>query len=79
MPAVLLSGNHGAIARWRRDQQIERTFARRFDMIEDYPEELWEKKDRALLNSLRAQRNRLKRERAREQAVSLTEEETPLS
>ena len=79
VPAVLLSGNHGAIARWRRDQQIERTFARRFDMIEDYPEELWEKKDRTLLNSLRAQRNKLKRERAREQAVSLTEEETPLS
>ena len=25
VPPVLLSGNHGAIARWRHDQQIERT------------------------------------------------------
>lgn len=61
VPAVLLSGNHGAIARWRRDEQIKRTFARRFDMIENASADLWDKKDRKLLNELRAERNRLTR------------------
>lgn len=35
VPAVLLSGNHGAIAAWRRDQQVERTRARRPDLLGD--------------------------------------------
>lgn len=65
VPGVLLSGNHGAIARWRRDQQIERTFSRRLDMIESYPEDSWDKKDRKLLNELRAQRNRQEKEARR--------------
>ncbi|WP_136043828.1 MULTISPECIES: tRNA (guanosine(37)-N1)-methyltransferase TrmD [unclassified Microbacterium] len=33
VPDVLLSGNHGAIAAWRREQQIERTRARRPDLL----------------------------------------------
>ncbi|WP_309102098.1 tRNA (guanosine(37)-N1)-methyltransferase TrmD [Microbacterium sp.] len=33
VPAVLLSGNHGAIASWRREQQIERTRRRRPDLL----------------------------------------------
>lgn len=52
VPPVLLSGNHGAIARWRRDAQIARTFNRRFDMIQAYPAENWDKKDRKLLQEL---------------------------
>lgn len=35
VPPVLLSGNHGAVATWRRDQQIERTRARRPDLLPD--------------------------------------------
>ena len=35
VPDVLLSGNHGAIARWRREQQFERTRARRPDLLSD--------------------------------------------
>lgn len=35
VPPVLLSGNHGAIASWRRDQQIERTRSRRPDLLGD--------------------------------------------
>lgn len=35
VPPVLLSGNHGAIAAWRREQQIERTRARRPDLLSD--------------------------------------------
>ncbi len=33
VPPVLLSGNHGAISAWRRDQQLERTRATRPDLL----------------------------------------------
>lgn len=36
VPDVLLSGNHGEIARWRFHQQIERTRARRPDLYEKW-------------------------------------------
>lgn len=35
VPDVLLSGNHGAIARWRREQQLERTRTRRPDLLDE--------------------------------------------
>jgi tRNA (guanine37-N1)-methyltransferase len=35
VPEVLLSGNHAAIAAWRLEQQIERTRARRPDLLGD--------------------------------------------
>ena len=35
VPDVLLSGNHGEIARWRYEQQIQRTRDRRPDLLED--------------------------------------------
>ncbi|MBW8763481.1 MAG: tRNA (guanosine(37)-N1)-methyltransferase TrmD [Microbacterium sp.] len=35
VPDVLLSGNHGAIATWRREQQIHRTRTRRPDLLPD--------------------------------------------
>ena len=34
VPAVLLSGHHAQIARWRRSQALRRTLARRPDLIE---------------------------------------------
>jgi tRNA (guanine37-N1)-methyltransferase len=34
VPPVLLGGNHGAIAAWRREQQIERTKANRPDLAQ---------------------------------------------
>jgi tRNA (guanine37-N1)-methyltransferase len=34
VPDVLLSGNHAEIARWRREQQIEKTRSRRSDLYE---------------------------------------------
>lgn len=34
VPEVLLSGNHAAIARWRQEQQIQRTRERRPDLYE---------------------------------------------
>jgi tRNA (guanine37-N1)-methyltransferase len=33
VPEVLLSGHHGQIARWRRDQSLRRTAARRPDLL----------------------------------------------
>lgn len=35
VPPVLLSGNHGAVAAWRHEQQLERTRAIRPDLIEE--------------------------------------------
>nr|WP_201469645.1 tRNA (guanosine(37)-N1)-methyltransferase TrmD [Microbacterium hydrocarbonoxydans] len=35
VPDVLLSGNHGAIATWRREQQIARTRSRRPDLLSE--------------------------------------------
>ncbi|GAA3945539.1 tRNA (guanosine(37)-N1)-methyltransferase TrmD [Microbacterium soli] len=35
VPPVLLSGDHGAVAAWRRDQQLERTRVRRPDLLGD--------------------------------------------
>ncbi|MDT8440464.1 MAG: tRNA (guanosine(37)-N1)-methyltransferase TrmD [Desulfuromonadales bacterium] len=37
VPAVLLSGNHQAIARWRRTEQLRRTLLRRPDLLESAP------------------------------------------
>jgi tRNA (guanine37-N1)-methyltransferase len=34
VPPVLLSGDHGAIARWRRDRALERTAENRPDLVE---------------------------------------------
>ena len=46
VPDVLLSGNHGAIARWRRMQALGRTWERRPDLID---REMLPKEDAKLL------------------------------
>jgi tRNA (guanine37-N1)-methyltransferase len=38
VPEVLLSGNHAAIARWRYEQQIQKTRDRRPDLLEQWEE-----------------------------------------
>jgi tRNA (guanine37-N1)-methyltransferase len=53
VPDVLRSGNHAAIARWRRDRALERTAARRPDLLDALPADALDKKDRALLAQLR--------------------------
>ncbi|MGW6931916.1 tRNA (guanosine(37)-N1)-methyltransferase TrmD [Lentzea sp. NPDC054927] len=53
VPDVLRSGNHKLINRWRRDQSLVRTFARRPDLLESLPEDAFDKHDRALLTRLR--------------------------
>jgi len=52
VPEVLLSGNHAAIARWRRQQALGRTWLRRPDLLD---EATLSRADRALLEEFRAQ------------------------
>jgi tRNA (guanine37-N1)-methyltransferase len=35
VPPVLLSGNHGKVAEWRREQSLQRTRERRPDLLAD--------------------------------------------
>jgi tRNA (guanine37-N1)-methyltransferase len=52
VPEVLTSGNHGAIARWRRDQALARTAAHRPDLLAALDRRILDKKDRAMLEAL---------------------------
>lgn len=51
VPAVLMSGNHAEIARWRRQQSLARTLQRRPDLVD---EAALSKADRKLLDAWRA-------------------------
>jgi len=50
VPDVLLSGNHAAIARWRRKQALGRTWERRRELID---ESKLSREDRQLLEEYR--------------------------
>jgi len=52
VPEVLTSGNHGAIARWRRDQALARTAAHRPDLLAAIDPQGLDKKDRVTLEAL---------------------------
>lgn len=56
VPDVLLSGHHSKVARWRRDQALRRTAVRRPDLIERTPAELWDRRDREVLDSCQPSR-----------------------
>jgi len=49
VPEILRSGDHGRIARWRRDQALLRTAARRPDLLAALPPGALDKHDRAVL------------------------------
>jgi tRNA (guanine37-N1)-methyltransferase len=49
VPEILRSGDHGRIARWRRDQALLRTAARRPDLLHAVGEGALDKRDLALL------------------------------
>jgi tRNA (guanine37-N1)-methyltransferase len=49
VPEILRSGDHGRIARWRRDQSLLRTAARRPDLLPALPPEALDERDRATL------------------------------
>jgi tRNA (guanine37-N1)-methyltransferase len=52
VPEVLLSGNHARIARYRRDEQFQRTAARRPDLLAGLEAAGLSKKDRNTLWAL---------------------------
>ena len=55
VPDVLVSGNHQAIARWRRQEQLRRTLERRPDLLENAP---LTEDDRGFLAQLRSSREK---------------------
>ena len=57
VPPVLRSGDHAAVARWRRDRAIERTLRNRPDLIDALPLAGLDRHDRELLERLRAGRD----------------------
>ena len=50
VPDVLLSGNHGAIARWRRDEALLRTARTRPDLVAKLPAAALSARDRQVLS-----------------------------
>lgn len=52
IPEVLRSGNHAAVARWRRDQALRRTWERRPDLLTALPDGALDTRDRAVLAGL---------------------------
>ncbi|WP_045732880.1 tRNA (guanosine(37)-N1)-methyltransferase TrmD [Pseudarthrobacter chlorophenolicus] len=52
VPAILLSGNHGKIAQWRRHEQFRRTSERRPDLLEVFDAGKLPKADRLALQEL---------------------------
>ena len=53
VPEVLLSGHHGNIEKWRRQQSLKRTFERRPELLEqEEVQEALTKKDREYLSEL---------------------------
>ncbi len=50
VPSILLSGDHGKVAQWRRKQSLQRTKERRPDMYEKL--DLSSKQDKKLLAEL---------------------------
>lgn len=53
VPAVLRSGDHAAVARWRRDRALERTAHRRPDLLAALDPERLDAADRVLLDEHR--------------------------
>ena len=49
VPDVLLSGHHGAIARWRRDEALRRTARTRPELLKRLSPEKLDDRDRAVL------------------------------
>ena len=52
VPAVLLSGHHGRVERWRRDEALARTAARRPDLVAALDVAVLDRKDLARLGEL---------------------------
>jgi tRNA (guanine37-N1)-methyltransferase len=54
VPEVLLSGHHGRVARWRRDERLRRTASRRPDLLAALDPATLDAADRAVLDGFRS-------------------------
>ena len=54
VPPVLLSGDHQAVDRWRRQQSIERTWRLRPDLLTDEVLRTFDERDVSFLQSLQS-------------------------
>jgi tRNA (guanine37-N1)-methyltransferase len=54
VPEVLLSGHHGRVARWRRDERLRRTAARRPDLLKALDPASLDAADHAVLDGFRS-------------------------
>ena len=72
VPEILTSGNHGAIARWRRDQAFARTAGHRPELLSRLDPATLDKKDRIALAALgwRIEDDRLVPDRAIEEKAA---------
>lgn len=52
VPEVLLSGHHGNVGRWRREQALARTFMRRKDLLERLQLDEWDREFLARLEAV---------------------------
>jgi tRNA (guanine37-N1)-methyltransferase len=64
VPEVLMSGNHAAIARWRRKQALGRTWERRPDLVD---EKSLAREDRQLLEEYRREQQALGQQEQQQQ------------
>ncbi|KUP96322.1 tRNA (guanosine(37)-N1)-methyltransferase TrmD [Thermobifida cellulosilytica] len=55
VPPVLLSGHHGAVDRWRRDEALRKTARNRPDLIDRLDPDQLDKRDREVLAEVRLQ------------------------
>jgi tRNA (guanine37-N1)-methyltransferase len=52
VPDILLSGHHGKVARWRRDEALRRTVDRRPELVARLDPDTLDKRDRQMLDEL---------------------------
>lgn len=57
VPEVLLSGHHGRIARWRRDEALRRTLERRPELAARLDREGFDKHDRHVVEEFEERRS----------------------
>lgn len=55
VPPILLSGNHGAVDRWRRDEALRTTARNRPELLDEIPTDQLDRRDREVIEEVRLQ------------------------
>jgi len=61
VPEILLSGDHGRIERWRREQSLERTLQKRPDLLENAQ---LDEQDQQFLEELKGESKRKRKDKS---------------